>query len=33
MFHDSLSEGQVYWGRVAAVLVVVTAFAYVLSHL
>jgi hypothetical protein len=33
MFHDSLSEGRVYWTRFAAVLVVVTAAAYLLSQL
>lgn len=33
MFQDSLSEGQIYWGRFAAVIVVVTAAAFLLSHI
>lgn len=31
MFQDSLSEGHIYWGRFAAVLVFATAAAYLLS--
>jgi hypothetical protein len=33
MFQDSLSEGHIYWGRFAAVLVVVTAAAYLFSQI
>lgn len=32
MFQDSLSEGNIYWGRFAAVLVFATAAAYLLSQ-
>lgn len=33
MFQDSFSEGQIYWGRFAAVIAVVTTLAFALSQL
>jgi hypothetical protein len=33
MYQDSLSEGHIYWGRVAVILTSVIAFAYVASLL
>ena len=33
MFQDSLSEGHIYWGRFAAVIVAFAALTAVLPHL
>jgi hypothetical protein len=33
MFQDSLSEGHIYWGRVAMILVLATTAAYLIPHL
>jgi hypothetical protein len=33
MFQDSFSEGQIYWGRFATVVLIATALAYALSQI